>query len=249
MKAILSLIAALLLAPLAQADNSAKKLNICLILADDLRADSIGALGHKLVKTPHIDRLCGDGLVFRRAYNLGGDRGAVCMPSRTMIQTGVSYMRTPSGTPTLAQTVKAAGYASIRSGKSGNNPNNLDQDFDQHLDGKTAEGNANNIISFIQENAGKKPLFLYFAPAEPHYPHYAPLEYHAHYKAADIPMPPNFKPMHPFDNGEMLVADAGGRAERDCGLGRSSFSDHDEAASGGREGEAGHGHRALLCQR
>ena len=44
---------------------------------------------------------------------------------------------------------------SIRSGKFSNNPNPLDADFDQHLDGETAEGNANNIIAFIREHASR----------------------------------------------------------------------------------------------
>jgi arylsulfatase A-like enzyme len=69
---------------------------------------------------------------------------------------------------TLAQTIRAAGYASIRSGKFGNNPNGLDKDFDQHPDGgEDAQGNADNRIAFIKEHAGTRPLFLYFAPHEP----------------------------------------------------------------------------------
>ncbi|WPJ97284.1 sulfatase-like hydrolase/transferase [Coraliomargarita algicola] len=208
MKRICLLLTVLLLGTSARATAESEKLNICLILADDWRADCMGLLGHELVKTPNLDRLCRDGFIFRNAYVLGGDRGAVCMPSRTMIQTGVSYMREQISTPTLAETVKAAGYASIRSGKHGNNPNNLDKVFDQHpTSHQSAATHADNIIGFIQENAGKKPLFLYFAPVEPHYPHAAPKEYHAHYQADEIPMPPNFMPMHPFDNGEMLGQD------------------------------------------
>jgi arylsulfatase A-like enzyme len=125
-----------------------------------------------------------------------------------MIQTGRSYLRAERTTPTLAQTIKAAGYASIRSGKFGNNPNVLDKDFDRHLDGgESADGNADNIIAFIREHAGRKPLFLYFAPHEPHDPQHATAEFYRMYKPADIPLPVNFLPFHPFDNGEMLVRD------------------------------------------
>jgi arylsulfatase A-like enzyme len=208
MKHTLTLLTALLLAPLANAADAPTKLNICFLLADDLRPDCIGVLGHPVVKTPNLDKLCANGFIFRDAYVLGSNSGAVCTPSRTMIQTGQSYLRANRTTPTLAQTIKSAGYASIRSGKFGNNPNALDKDFDQHVDGgPDAKANADNIIAFIKENAGRKPLFLYFAPHEPHDPQHATEEFYQMYKPADIPMPVNFMPFHPFDNGEMTVRD------------------------------------------
>jgi arylsulfatase A-like enzyme len=208
MKSNLTLLTALLLAPLAKAADAPTKLNICFLLADDLRPDCIGVLGHPVVKTPNLDKLCTNGFIFRDAYVLGSNSGAVCTPSRTMIQTGQSYLRANRTTPTLAQTIKSAGYASIRSGKFGNNPNALDKDFDQHVDGgPDAKANADNIIAFIKENAGRKPLFLYFAPHEPHDPQHATEEFYQMYKPADIPMPVNFMPFHPFDNGEMTVRD------------------------------------------
>ena len=205
--------AALLLTPwaaihAAETPKSARKPNIVFLLADDLRPDCLGVLGHPIVKTPHLDKLLEQGFIFRNTYVLGSNTGAVCTPSRTMIQTGQSYLRGNRTTPTLAQTIKAAGYASIRSGKFGNNPNVLDKDFDQHLDGgESAEGNANNIIAFIKEHAGKKPLFLYFAPHEPHDPQHATAVFYRMYEPAAIPMPVNFLPFHPFDNGEMTVRD------------------------------------------
>jgi arylsulfatase A-like enzyme len=198
----------LLLAPLTKADDAPDMLNICFLLADDLRPDCLGVLGHPIVKTPNLDTLCADGFIFRDAYVLGSNSGAVCTPSRTMIQTGQSYLRANRTTPTLAQTIKSAGYASIRSGKFGNNPNALDKDFDQHVNGgPDAKANADNIIAFIKEHAGRKPLFLYFAPPEPHDPQHATEEFYQMYKPADIPMPVNFLPFHPFDNGEMTVRD------------------------------------------
>jgi len=183
------------------------KPNVLFILADDLRSDGLRSLGNTVVKTPHLDRVVENGFVFRNAYTLGSNVGAVCLPSRTMIQTGISYFRKRDNTPTLARTIKAAGYASIRSGKFSNNPNAMDTDFDQHLDGKTAEGNADHIIAFLQRQAGQKPLFLYYAPHEPHDPQYAPNRYYSMYQPADIPLPRNFLPFHPFNNGEMTVRD------------------------------------------
>lgn len=181
--------------------------NIVFFLADDLRADCLGVLGHPVVKTPNIDKLAADGVIFRNAYNLGSHSGAVCMPSRTMIQTGTSYLRKERTAPTLAQTVKAAGYASIRSGKFSNGPKKLDDEFDVHLSGKTAAGDADNIIQFIRDNAGQKPLFLYMAGKEPHDPQFATEEFYAMYQPEKIPLPVNFLSFHPFDNGDMTVRD------------------------------------------
>jgi len=212
MKQKLTLVIALILSPLAAlcaADAPPNiKLNVVFLLADDLRPDCLSKFGHPVVKTPNLDKLLANGFAFRNAYVLGSNSGAVCMPSRTMIQTGQSYLRKNPTTPTLAQTIKAAGYASIRSGKFGNNPNALDKDFDQHVDGGAdAKVNADNIMAFIKEHAGKKPLFLYFAPHEPHDPQHATEEFYQKYKPSNISLPVNFLPYHPFDNGEMTVRD------------------------------------------
>ena len=210
LKLIIPTLTTLLLVPfisLRAAETPAKPLNICFFLADDLRPDCLGVLGHPIVKTPNVDKLVADGFIFRNAYVLGANSGAVCTPSRTMIQTGQSYLRKNITTPILAQTIKAAGYASIRSGKLGNGPKEMDDQFDRHLDGETAEGNANNIIKMIHDEGGKKPLFLYMAGHEPHDPQFATQEFYRMYKPEDIPLPVNFLPFHPFDNGEMTVRD------------------------------------------
>lgn len=186
---------------------SARKLNICFLLADDLIPNGLASLGNPVVKTPNLDKLVEGGFIFRCAYTQGSHIGAVCLPSRTMIQTGQSYLRPKTSTPTWAHTLQAAGYATIRSGKSGNNPNELDKNFDQHLHGNHSEGDADNLIAFIHAQAGKRPLFLYMASDQPHDPQFAPDSYYPMYKPADIPLPMNFLPYHPFDNGDMTVRD------------------------------------------
>ena len=60
MKHILTLITALLFAPLSvlpAADGPMKKPNIIVILADDLGYECIGANGGKSYQTPNLDRL------------------------------------------------------------------------------------------------------------------------------------------------------------------------------------------------
>lgn len=57
--------------------------NIILILADDLGYSDLGCFG-SLIRTPHIDNLAANGVVFSQFYNAGR-----CCPSRASLMTGV----------------------------------------------------------------------------------------------------------------------------------------------------------------
>ena len=59
--------------------------NIIFLLADDLRADSLGVNGHPLVKTPNIDKLAKGGVNFSNAFIAT----PVCAPSRISIFLGL----------------------------------------------------------------------------------------------------------------------------------------------------------------
>jgi len=59
--------------------------NIIFLLADDLRDDTFGAMGHPFVQTPNVDRLIEQGVRFRNTYIAE----PVCSPSRVSIFTGV----------------------------------------------------------------------------------------------------------------------------------------------------------------
>src|SRR6266487_5719369 len=71
------------LAP-ARAAAPASKLNVVLILADDLGWTDLACFGSKLYETPHIDRLARDGMKFTQAYAAC----CVCSPTRAAILTG-----------------------------------------------------------------------------------------------------------------------------------------------------------------
>lgn len=65
-----------------------KKPNVLFIVTDDLRFDTIHALGNSEIITPNLDKLVSRGTSFVRAHIAGGTCGAVCMPSRAMILSG-----------------------------------------------------------------------------------------------------------------------------------------------------------------
>ena len=67
---------------------AAKRPNVLFIFADDQCFDTINALGNQEVETPNLDRLARQGTTFTHAYNMGSWSGAVCVASRTMLNTG-----------------------------------------------------------------------------------------------------------------------------------------------------------------
>jgi len=62
-------------------------------------------------------------------------------------------------------------------------------------------------LAFLKSQDGTKPFFSYLAFDGPHDPHIVPDGFPVKYEAASIPLPPNFLPQHPFDNGEMVIRD------------------------------------------
>ena len=61
-----------------QAVSQGKIRNVLFIISDDLRASVLGCYGDPFCKTPNIDRLARQGMLFRRAYC----QGTSCGPSR-----------------------------------------------------------------------------------------------------------------------------------------------------------------------
>lgn len=208
--------------------------NILLILADDMRADSIGALGNPHLRTPHLDRLAARGLALTNAYCLGGNSGAVCTPSRNMLLSGQSFFRwggspvAPGGPPNLPLTFKEAGYVTYHHGKKHNTAPAIQAHFEVNKtladdDGERRSGEPGRIIvddaiAFLRAQrhsnpaAGRaspapRPFLMYLAPGNPHDPRVAAPAYLRQYRPEDLPLPRNFLPQHPFDNGEMAVRD------------------------------------------
>jgi len=212
-----------------QSRSAAREPNVLLIVSDNQRPDTIAALGNKYINTPNLDSLVKEGFTFNNAYFMGSTMGATCMPSRTMLMTGRTLTRIPlgemseeeeaarpvTGMPILPKVLKEAGYNTLRTGKWGNYPRFAAQKFHTNIvvarSVNGSERHANNAIDFLHRQAHGKPFFLYLAFAAPNDPHVgsgvAPQKYRGMYKVGDMPLPPNYLPMHPFDNGEMIIRD------------------------------------------
>jgi N-acetylglucosamine-6-sulfatase len=65
-----------------------KKPNIIFILSDNIQYDDFGFNGHPFIKTPGIDRLAAEGVVFSNGFNTT----SLCSPARASVLTG-AYAR------------------------------------------------------------------------------------------------------------------------------------------------------------
>ena len=88
---------------------------VLFISADQWRGECLSALGHACVRTPHLDALAAEGVLFRRHYT----QASPCGPARASLLTGMYQMNHRSvrnGTPldarhsNLALEARAAGY-------------------------------------------------------------------------------------------------------------------------------------------
>ena len=131
LRTILAAIAAACLFNTASAETTsatATRPNVILLFADDMRADTIHALGDPDIRTPNLDRLASQGVAFRQAHIMGGQGGAVCVASRAMLMTGMhlhNLRKNGSTIPTTAtmmgETFQRAGYHTYGIGKWHNN--------------------------------------------------------------------------------------------------------------------------------
>ena len=110
------------------------KINVILILADEHRYDCLGAYGNKEIKTPNIDQIATEGVVYQNAFCTY----PVCTPSRYSLLTGLyahqhlgisNHSTIPRNLETLPKKLKENGYNTTAIGKMHFTPTYLDVGF------------------------------------------------------------------------------------------------------------------------
>lgn len=191
--------------------DAAKAPNIILIIGDDQGFTDYGFMGHAVARTPNLDRMASQSLLYTRGYVM-----PVCSPSLACLLTGKmphangitgndlkdSSARAPlvrkllTNEILLPKALADAGYLTMQTGKLWNVVYS-DVGFTHGMTGKTGRHGGDGlaigrktmqpIYDFIDEaQSQNKPFFVWYAPMMPHDPHDPPAELLANYKNAGI---------------------------------------------------------------
>jgi choline-sulfatase len=167
---------------------------IIVISIDSLRADRLPAYGYEHVRTPAIDMLASNGVVFERAYSHSPQTlpaHAALLTGRLPFDTGVrdNGMSIPPNEPTLSQLLSDRGYstAGVVSGVLLRKDSGIDRGFDFFDDGRPtgtgplpAErdgGESEETAEHWLTRAGSSRVFLFLHLNEPHKPYTPPDRY------------------------------------------------------------------------
>ena len=173
--------------------DCAEKPNLLLIYCDDLGWGDVSYNRHPIVKTPNIDALASEGMIFDHNY-----AGAPhCSPSRAVLMLGkASYrvgiydimgrgdMKLPEKETTIAELLRDAGYSTFHGGKWHMDPHETDPQVaaKRHgFDASVDPGMATSVVAEFSKwlkpaDSEEKPFFAYLAFHESHMPveKYAP---------------------------------------------------------------------------
>jgi choline-sulfatase len=186
------------------AAKSMARPNVILITIDTLRADHVGCYGAKNVKTPTLDGLAADGVVFESAIS----QVPLTWPSHAAILTGTypfqNGVQDFTGEPlapqfrSVAQAFKSAGYrtGAVVSAFVLDRSWGLSRGFDFYDDAFSAETFQKKEIGLVDRRAGEsvdhalawlkkspqKPFFLWLHLYDPHSPYDPPEPYRTEYR-------------------------------------------------------------------
>ncbi len=137
----------------------AERPNILLILTDQQRHDTIGALGNPIIKTPALDKICNSGVAFTSAYS----PSPVCVSARCSLHYGQYPMRTgcyengwkmPDDRPTFMQVLTDAGYRTHGIGKCHFTPDKyaLKGFQSREIQAEVPPRDSDDYMHFLEEN-------------------------------------------------------------------------------------------------
>ncbi len=148
--------------------------NIVFIIADDIGWNDVGCYVNDVVKTPNMDRIASQGLMFTNAYLTTSS----CSPSRTSIisgryphNTGSAELHTslPEDVGIFPDKLQEAGYFTGQAGKwhMGKAPR---RGFDVIRDGQDdfGPGGEKMWVPVLQNRPKEKPFFLWLASTDAH---------------------------------------------------------------------------------
>lgn len=196
-----------------------KRPNVLFILTDDQRSDALSCMGHPHLKTPHVDRLADEGLLFKNHYCTT----SLCSPSRASILSGLyahahgvvnNFTDYPSNLVSFPMRLHESGYETAYIGKWHMGEDNdeprpgfdyfvthkgqgkyFDTEFNFNGQGrKVVDGYYTTVVTdmaedWISKQDGDKPWMLMLGHKAPH-SFYLPEEKYEHtFDQADIQYP------------------------------------------------------------
>jgi arylsulfatase A-like enzyme len=196
-------------------NDSKKRPNIVFIMSDDHAYQAISAYSDHLIKTPNIDRIAKEGMLFSNA----SVTNSICAPSRATILTGKhthingkvdNHNLFDTTQVTFPQLFKKAGYQTAMFGKLhfGNNPKGIDEfmilpgqghyinpDFITKDGDTTITGYVTDIITDMsidwldKKRDTEKPFLLMYLHKAPHRPWWPRADKFKEYTKKTFPLP------------------------------------------------------------
>jgi arylsulfatase len=221
-RAVAPLLVTLALLSLA-CDGAPQRRDLLLISVDTLRADRLGAYGHALGLSPHLDALAADSQVFERAYSTASYTLPAVIslltgrqPDELGIRANVSVLR--GGVPTLATRLWTRGW---RTGAVVSNAilrrrvgihvgfDHYDDQFptreqNRAVPERIAEDTTDAALAMFDalRAEGGAPVFLWVHYQDPHGPYTPPEGYRERYLASERRAPDGPREL-PFDESQV----------------------------------------------
>lgn len=173
-----------------QSKEEKAKPNFIVFIADDAAWNDCGPYGNNTIKTPNINKLAEEGIVFDNAYLTTSS----CSPSRCSILTGryphstgapELHMPLPANQTLFAGELQKVGYYTVVAGKYHIGPKRAE--FDSIYGG--GPSGCENWVKALRERPKDKPFFLWLAALDPHR-NYSPNTIADPHDPEDVVVPP-----------------------------------------------------------